>query len=679
MNSRSFAPFMIALLCWPACDAAEPVVFHVSPNGNDRGPGTKASPFATLERARDAVRTDLRKAGAAGPIAVELAPAVYHLDRTLVLGPEDSGTPQRPVTYRSAGKGPVVISAGAPVRNWKLVDRRIPAAPAASVGSLWEAPLPPGIQITRTLSDSAGLLERAGLGPIVAQAVGSGDRHLRVEPSDLRAWEYPTSIEVALAPKAPYLWNVLSVASIDPFNGVITTTAPGTFDLAGNAFLENVPEGLDGPGKWWLDSKARRIILWPRKPGQPDGVFAARMAEAIRLHGTAASPVRYITFQDLTFSHGERGVKTEKTVQMIPLHDWEYYDHDNAVLRLRDTANIRVEDCVFTASGGAGVRMDFGSRNNSVSHNLFSELGESGISLVGSLPGGGDVHSHHELGFNYIHHIGRALKAAPGIFVFQSHHTRIHDNRLHDLPYAAIVLFGSRDVFMKPQTRPVSELLYGGDNIIEHNEVSRAIQKLGDGSGIYISATPPGNVVRRNHIHDVERQMNGGIRLDDQQGNVLVEENLIHNLTGMGIILKHVNHCRHNIVVDCTAMISVRHWGPNAGSTIHRNILVSRKAPSANTTSAGPYAPFFTEYKPVKLDDYDLAGNVLFSPADPSLAERALSAISGIGKQAGIVADPMFVNSEKNDFRLKADSPALLLGFPRIAEWGPRGKVGPRL
>ncbi|MCX6873505.1 MAG: hypothetical protein NTW21_06815 [Verrucomicrobia bacterium] len=32
--------------------------FHVAPNGNDANAGTAAQPFATLERARDAVRAD---------------------------------------------------------------------------------------------------------------------------------------------------------------------------------------------------------------------------------------------------------------------------------------------------------------------------------------------------------------------------------------------------------------------------------------------------------------------------------------------------------------------------------------------------------------------------------------------------------------------------------------------
>ena len=40
--------------------------FHVAPRGSDANPGTEAQPFATLQRARDAVRAT-RAARSAGP------------------------------------------------------------------------------------------------------------------------------------------------------------------------------------------------------------------------------------------------------------------------------------------------------------------------------------------------------------------------------------------------------------------------------------------------------------------------------------------------------------------------------------------------------------------------------------------------------------------------------------
>ena len=80
-------------------------VFYVSPNGNDSWSGNlpaadgESGPFATLTRARDAVRS--RKAAGAldAPITVMFRGGTYFLDDTVVFGPEDSGTRECPVNY----------------------------------------------------------------------------------------------------------------------------------------------------------------------------------------------------------------------------------------------------------------------------------------------------------------------------------------------------------------------------------------------------------------------------------------------------------------------------------------------------------------------------------------------------------------------------------------------------
>jgi len=83
--------------------------FFVAPTGNDANPGTAARPFATLERARDAVR-QLQQAGPLKePVNIKLQGGTYRLAREVVFGPEDSGTAACPITYMAAGTQPVVL------------------------------------------------------------------------------------------------------------------------------------------------------------------------------------------------------------------------------------------------------------------------------------------------------------------------------------------------------------------------------------------------------------------------------------------------------------------------------------------------------------------------------------------------------------------------------------------
>ncbi len=80
----------------------------VSPDGNDEtADGSEASPFGTLEAARDAVRS-MDKSTCSG-ITVYLKAGDYHLDRSFELTAEDSGTEKCPVTYQGDG---AVISGG---------------------------------------------------------------------------------------------------------------------------------------------------------------------------------------------------------------------------------------------------------------------------------------------------------------------------------------------------------------------------------------------------------------------------------------------------------------------------------------------------------------------------------------------------------------------------------------
>jgi hypothetical protein len=85
---------------------------HVGTNGSDDGPGTREQPFATLTRARDAVRELKRRRTADEPTDVVIHGGTYFLPETVVFSPADSGTEKAPVTYRAVDGHRVVLSGG---------------------------------------------------------------------------------------------------------------------------------------------------------------------------------------------------------------------------------------------------------------------------------------------------------------------------------------------------------------------------------------------------------------------------------------------------------------------------------------------------------------------------------------------------------------------------------------
>src|SRR4051812_34113049 len=124
------APSVASLL-----DAAEdpaPADLFVSPLGKDTWSGKRAEPgkddgpFATVDRAREAVRTLLKSLGRPRPVRVVIRAGTYHLDSPLEFRPEDSGSRDAPVVYAAAAGEKVTLSGGRrlPGGRWGEVNGR---------------------------------------------------------------------------------------------------------------------------------------------------------------------------------------------------------------------------------------------------------------------------------------------------------------------------------------------------------------------------------------------------------------------------------------------------------------------------------------------------------------------------------------------------------------------------
>jgi hypothetical protein len=99
-------PFLLFVAAWQPYVCATDI--YVSPAGSDRSPGNRARPLASLPAAQKMAR----KLKSSGPVTVWLRAGTYYLAAPLLFTPEDSGTAQHRVTYRSAPGEEAVISGG---------------------------------------------------------------------------------------------------------------------------------------------------------------------------------------------------------------------------------------------------------------------------------------------------------------------------------------------------------------------------------------------------------------------------------------------------------------------------------------------------------------------------------------------------------------------------------------
>ena len=680
-------------------------VFYVAPDGSDYAPGTLEKPFATIVRARDALR---RLKDKDRDITVYLRGGTYYISETIVFSNLDSALPGKTITYAAYRDEEPIISSGQKITGFKKLKKAPKSLPEAAGGKVFVADLPETIGGNwrfRTLYNGEEPLPRAsseGFEPTTycpkpGLKYRWADRNtLHFPQGELKNWPNLDDIEILIRPTAQWLVNFLPLASVDEEKLEAKTAVLGTYylgDLGGSHYegvnscwVENVIDFLDKPGEWALDTHKGKLYLWP-KTKRPKNIFAPALRELIRVEGINAidgdndKPVTGIIFKGLTFTGTDRDVWTveSKGIQ----HDWDMYDTDNAALRFRGAKDCSVKNCTFRNAGSSAIRADLYAQNISITGNTIRRMGGTGILLSGYGPGTKDVNKHNEIIDNDISKCGELWLHAPAIFIWQSGENIARNNRIHDLPYDAIVISGVRpryfgifdpvkwlpeyedfkdlkdlrenmltirwDEVGHPKTAAEARrFAHARNNVIQDNELHDVMQKLGDGNAIYYSCAGEGNAIHRNLIYNSRRAVTE-IRFDDDQEESYVTENIVF---GNGIKIKHKNYLENNFIIGGQVRIRPE---TVVGSTVLRNIIY-----------AASDKDFFYD---TKNDLMDLARpdyNLLYSK-DQEKGKKLIAETQAAGHEKnGIFAAPMFADMENGDLTLKPGSPAHKLGIKQI-------------
>jgi hypothetical protein len=721
MNYLNHTKSLLLLLAAALHGAADAAEFYVSPGGNDRNPGTISQPFASLQAARDAVRTINQKEG---DITVYLRGGTYVLDETLEFGLDDSALPGGIIRYTAYKDETPVVTSLKSLGQWTRLSSRLNGLPPESVGQVWVSNVDRSLDF-KVLYQAGEILPRAkseGFLPVRAEGNSASDKRLIVPQNiALSEWANTSDVEVMIRPTYPWSYNILPVDKVDISTRAVTTAIAGTYALNPQpdnfqavhalyetAWLENAVDFLDAPGEWVLDSSQGKLYLWTEDGKSPESITYPQTTELILVSGvskedgTADQIVRGLHFEGITFRGNDRYTWSEQEPSFQ--HDWSAVDQASAMLRLRCVEAVTVINCRFLKGGSSGVRLDLHAQNNRVVGNRFSELGGHGIELCGYGPGTKDVNRGNEISNNRIDHIGQMYRASSGIFVAQSGENHIHNNLIHNVPYIAITLSGARSFnyqrrasgegyrsirwndFSEQNKKMLQEkyakgientdfflsYLHSRDNLVERNEIFAAVEVLGDGNAIYLSGAGTGNRIRGNFIHHILSDgISTAMRPDDLQEQTTFEQNIIYKCVFGAVETKHQNHYINNIFAniyptninglifgDSGYLIYGR--GPNTGSRVQNNIFYSDLA-------ADETPRFIHARGNSPLDDSAIDRNLYWSEVNPASAESQLQALQNAGHDMnGISADPQFTDIGKANFSLKSESPALKVGFRPI-------------
>jgi hypothetical protein len=518
------------VLCACQATADEPVVtsdYYVAPHGSDQNPGTREQPFATLVRARDEVRKKIAS-GLRADVAVLIRGGTYELPDPVVFGPQDSGTDQHSVTYAAFPGERPIFSGGRKVSGWKRNE-----------GQLWTAELAAvkeGKWYFRELFVGGQRRQRART-PKQGFFLVDGNVELKGENSTFRfhkgnlrrAWADAGDVEVVILQKwAEARLPLKSVDEAALIAGCAGKTSP--YSAIGDApyWVENVKDGLDGPGKWYLDRKTGVLSYWPL-PGEDMNeaeVVAPVLAELIRFGGEplGRDPVHHVRLRGLTFAFSDwslpaAGFANGQAASEIP-----------GAVRATYAISCTVEDCAFEHLGTYALELGVGCKHDRVVGNRMTDLGAGGVMV-------GNRGSHAEIGprcsenvitNNHIHDAGTVYPGSVGILVMIAEGTSVAHNLVHDLPYSGISVGWSWDANPTDAQK----------NRIEYNHVHHVMKLLGDGAGIYTLGSQPGTSLRGNVIHDVERSAiaqgsaNNGLYLDEGSKGFHIEGNVVYAVSG---------------------------------------------------------------------------------------------------------------------------------------------------
>lgn len=513
--------------------------------GSDDNKGTETAPFATISKARDAIRG--LEALPDGGITVMLEDGTYEQDETLLFTPEDSGTEKAPIIYRARNEGKAVISGGKAITGWKKADVTEEMAPAAR-GKVYVAEVQKGWrfhdlyvngerqQVSRSHNTDKWREwpKFYGRAPISYDA----EKGTKVvfEEGELDGLEGDEDVEVILMPVM--YWNSIPVlAEIDPRNrtAYLRSRIPSNFwpdhfdEGEGNYNIINTLKYLDEPGEWCIDSRKGKVYYWPENEAviHRDRIVAPKPYELVRLQGDRAEDhfeklVEYITFDGLAFQYTDR-LPEDKLPE-----DWVIRNAENpdAAVYFDGTRNCRFVNNRISHSGSYGVTVNRFGQNNEILHNRMYDLGSGGVQLHGYGVGTVDVNHHNVVMYNSIYKMGAApYQHAPGLAVFGSGCNTMAYNHIVGAPYAAVSIVGTdeKSISTRADNRGAYDLFgkQGSQYGIRFEDLDKLPDSEKDGNkaeGEYFSIGilaekyqhSERNVVEYNYLEDYSQSMDDG-------------------------------------------------------------------------------------------------------------------------------------------------------------------------
>jgi len=549
MRIKNLFLLPVALLFSASLFAGE---IWVAPNGDDRWAGTREQPKASLHAALRMAREwrRLQDPAVQGGITIYLRGGLYFLNETVLVRPEDSGTPEAPTTIKAAPGEEPILSGGIRVTHWQKLSGKISRFPSVTRNRLWAAkvsvPGQPGFPFRQLWVNNR-------------KAVRAKNRN-GLEMDRIIAWNHQTETCVIPAKGLPDLsqanslemvihqwWAIanLRVKKIErmgdsarlyfhqPESRIQSEhpwPAPWQSKETGNSafFLVNAPEFLDEPGEWYHDAASGMLYYWPREGEDMNSAEAIVpwLENLLRISGTVDHPVTDFYVHGLQFSHaawqrpGAMGhvplqagmyildaykLKKPGTPDKAGLENQAWVGRPRAAAEAEYTARTAFIGCRFKHLASTGIDYKKANFGDTIAGCLFKDIGGSAV-LAGTFSDEA-VEAHLPYNPSDEREITRGML--------------ITNNLINDCTNEDWGTVGIGAGFVQDMTishNDISELSYSGislgwgwtktinalkNNRVLENRIERYGRHMYDVAAIYTLSAQPGTVISRNFIGDI--------------------------------------------------------------------------------------------------------------------------------------------------------------------------------
>ncbi|MEV7988976.1 RICIN domain-containing protein [Micromonospora sp. NPDC085948] len=561
--------------------AAVQATYYVAPDGNDANAGTIESPFKTLQRARDVVRTV--NTNMTGDISVLLRGGSYPISSTVEFGTSDSGTNGFRISYGAYPGEKPVLDGGVQVTGWTQHS-----------GNIWKAPLDRAnklralyvndkraVMASKTIS-SGGCY---GTYTITAnQAAWAWESGSQCDGAKYSLNDFPAVArnqdDIEIETGTTWTTAIVGVRQVttssDGANRVALFQQPGAAiaqgsfngnaQVGGTHKLMNAYEFLDAPGEFYFDKGTKTVYYYKASADNMSTatVYAPNnVTNLLRVAGTSTSGhARNITFSGLTVQHSDwnlfnvagssfkQAQQGNLGAQVYAKGNFHVYYYRNVdvtpgIIQIQNADGILLQRNRIQHTGADGINMINDVQGTQLIGNYTNDIAGSAITVghpqhvyigdgtstnrekfsaqVEGLPKNIDIKN------NYLYDSAVLFNGHSPISAYFADTLTIQRNRIEKTTWSGITMgwgwwnFDGSSGSIVPN-RPTTT---ARNNNISYNHIIDTVQRLSDTAPIYTLGSQPGTMITNNYLQGVPSGHKYGLHPDEGSAFITFRDNVL--------------------------------------------------------------------------------------------------------------------------------------------------------